>query len=54
MDEDSELIEVDAAELKALLAQVDEATREAAMFVIGLANAPPLRVIVPSPSKEIH
>jgi hypothetical protein len=54
MDEDFELIKVDAAEIRELLAQVSPEVREAAMFATGLANAPPIVVRVRNPSKGIH
>jgi hypothetical protein len=51
---DLELIEVDAAELKELLAKVSPEVRDEVLFAIGLCNLPPMRVMVPNPSREVH
>jgi hypothetical protein len=54
MDEDLELVEVDTAEIKELLAQVDAETRDAVMFAIGLCNLPPLAAVIRNPSRMMH
>jgi hypothetical protein len=54
MTEELDLVEVDAAEIRELLSQVDAETREAALFAIGLCNLPPIVAVIPNPSQAVH